>query len=359
MAKLNGAPSKLVKLREWLELPAAAKYLSAAWGEDISEADVLRLGLDGKLTLSIHLVNLGSGRPVNVVPLESVEWEDVPHPIEPGTMVRLFKGDRINDTEAVTIPDALQAEKLEGVYDLPMIGAERLEVEHEYQLIVGGSPVELTILAGCFVRRDGKTYQLLERWPNNEYHRKRNQGKPYMHLDWFLPAQNFPDGTAIVVRTAALREIEGDFVDFEEKLRDAQKQRALAVASLEVARFNAERIQTKLNSVKLDLEFSLDAERALRDNFKHLKSEVEFLKAELTKVSGSRWPWGNYSTAYLDRLAEATKEFWCDYDPRDAKPPTNDEVASWLTGRGVTENIAKAMATILRPNDLATGRRKV
>lgn len=358
MAKSNGAASKLVRLREWLELRDAAKYLSAAWGEPISEADILRLGLDGKLTLSIHFVNLGAGRQVKIVPLESVEWEDVPSPLEPSTVLRIFKGDKISDTEAITIPESLLAQKLEGVYDLPMLGAEQLEVEHKYQDLVEGASVELIILAGCFVRRDGETYQLLERWPNNEYQQKRNQGKPHMHLDWFLPAQNFPEGAAIVVRTAALREMEGNFVDFEEKLRDAQKQRALAVASLEATRLSAEKIQEEFNNVKCDLDLSLDAERRLRDNVAQLKSEVESLKTELTKISGSRWPWGNYSTASLEKLAEAAKEFWCDYAPRDAKPPTNDEVSSWLKVRGVTDNIAKAMATILRPDDLATGRRK-
>ncbi|MBN2691850.1 MAG: hypothetical protein JXR43_08350 [Burkholderiaceae bacterium] len=200
--------SKLARFRQWLEIEGAAQYLSTVWGESVTPADILRLGLDGKLTLSVHLVNLGSGRPVNIVPLQSVPRKDVPDPFEPGVLIRIYKGDKISDTEAITIPDTLTAEKLEGVYDLPMIGAEVLEVEHAYQCLVGGASIELTMLAGCFVQRDNRTYQLLERWPKNEYHAKLNAGKPYMHLDWFFPAQTLPEGAAIVVRTDALRALE-------------------------------------------------------------------------------------------------------------------------------------------------------
>lgn len=200
--------SKLAKFRQWLEIEEAAQYLSAVWGESVTPADVLRLGLDGKLTLSVHLVNLGSGRLVNIVPLESLTWNDVPHPFELNVTMRIPDGDKINDTEAIKLPDTSSAEKLEGVYDLPMIGAEVLEIEHAYQYLVGGPPVELEILAGCFARRDGRTYQLLERWPSNDRTEKRNEGKHYMHLDWFLPAQTLPAGSVVVVRTDALRELE-------------------------------------------------------------------------------------------------------------------------------------------------------
>jgi hypothetical protein len=48
---------KLLKLKEWLTVPDAARHLSILFGEDLSEADVLRLGLDGHLTLSVDFVN--------------------------------------------------------------------------------------------------------------------------------------------------------------------------------------------------------------------------------------------------------------------------------------------------------------
>jgi hypothetical protein len=45
--------SKLFRLREWLTLPEAARYLSGALSEQVGEADVLRHGLDGQLKLSV------------------------------------------------------------------------------------------------------------------------------------------------------------------------------------------------------------------------------------------------------------------------------------------------------------------
>ena len=51
----------LYKLREWLTVPDAAAHLSIVFGEEVTEADVMRLGLDGHLTLSISLVNLTDG----------------------------------------------------------------------------------------------------------------------------------------------------------------------------------------------------------------------------------------------------------------------------------------------------------
>jgi hypothetical protein len=49
--------SKVYKLREWLTLGDAARYLSAALGEDLSKADVIRLALDGYLHLSVNVLS--------------------------------------------------------------------------------------------------------------------------------------------------------------------------------------------------------------------------------------------------------------------------------------------------------------
>jgi hypothetical protein len=48
---------KLLNLKQWLSVADAARHLSLLFGEDVTELDVLRLALDGHLTLSAHLVN--------------------------------------------------------------------------------------------------------------------------------------------------------------------------------------------------------------------------------------------------------------------------------------------------------------
>src|SRR5216683_1880947 len=47
---------KLLNLKQWLTIADAARHLGILFGEDVSEADVLRLALDGHLTLSVYFV---------------------------------------------------------------------------------------------------------------------------------------------------------------------------------------------------------------------------------------------------------------------------------------------------------------
>jgi hypothetical protein len=71
------------------------------------------------------------------------------------------------------------------------------------------------------------------------------------------------------------------------------------------------------------------------------------------------WPWGNYETENLRKLAMAANRFWKNYDPTDESTAhTSNEIIAWLIEQKVTPNMAKAMATILRADGLSTGRRK-
>ncbi len=71
-----------------------------------------------------------------------------------------------------------------------------------------------------------------------------------------------------------------------------------------------------------------------------------------------KWPWGDYETDLLCKLASAAEEWWSTYDPaRPATAPTNQEVKDWLVGQGVSDRVAENMATILRADGLPTGPR--
>lgn len=50
-------PGVLFNLKEWLTIPDAARHLSTIFDESLTEADILRLGLDGHLKLSVYFVN--------------------------------------------------------------------------------------------------------------------------------------------------------------------------------------------------------------------------------------------------------------------------------------------------------------
>ena len=69
---------KLFNLKEWLTIPDTARHLSIVFGEDVSEADVLRLALDGRLQLSVYFVNNANARCGKVVGYDQVEWYETP-----------------------------------------------------------------------------------------------------------------------------------------------------------------------------------------------------------------------------------------------------------------------------------------
>lgn len=74
---------------------------------------------------------------------------------------------------------------------------------------------------------------------------------------------------------------------------------------------------------------------------------------------GEKWPWGEYETDLLRKLAGAADRFWRLYDPSDpSTAPTNEHVEEWLVKEGVAKRTAAIMATILRADGLRPGPRK-
>jgi hypothetical protein len=117
------AVNKLFKLKEWLSVAETARYLSILFGEDVAEADVLRLALDGHLKLSVYLTNGAYASSCVPKTHGEIEW-DVP-PSERG---RYWHDDR---GRFLVLPSITELEN--AVWDLPMRGGERIEVERKYQ----------------------------------------------------------------------------------------------------------------------------------------------------------------------------------------------------------------------------------
>lgn len=177
--------SKILKLREWLTVAEAARRLTIISQEEISEADLLRLALDGHLTLSVHFVNHAKGRPVTIEPVDGVtgsakirgdidDFFSTHAHIEKTDeqvadlekFLKHFRGDFLPDGKRVLIyeGEGQRPVTLEGVWDLSMLGAETLDVEHAYQYLTGGIPVELVCLGGPLVTNPDRTqfYQVLD-----------------------------------------------------------------------------------------------------------------------------------------------------------------------------------------------------
>lgn len=235
---------KLFNLKEWLTVADAARHLSIVFGEDVTEADVLRLGLDGRLRLSVYFVNLAMGRWAKWIP-----WEEYAELVEVADAMDKMHGREsvktAEDKRKLVLRCDDEVATLAGVWDLPMIGGEQLDIEHEYQNLIGGPGVTLQNLDGTFVSgRDGKIWQLQQSCDENEYYagssahlqrikehiaendikgveaesllkRYEEQRKEFFDKqiarpkkENYYPAGGLPKDAVIVVRTDALREFE-------------------------------------------------------------------------------------------------------------------------------------------------------
>ena len=277
--------SKLFKLKEWLTVPDAARHLSIAFGEDVSEADVLRLALDGHLKLSVNFVNHARARRGKVVSWMETEWgifpcinkkaiKEIEAKIEasaphkkvwesPPKLLEIMG--EISDDEkddfstymcSLNIDDErfLNLDKevtvISGVWDLPMIGGDRLDIEHRYQQLTGGPAVTLQVMDGAFIEgADGVMCQIQESFDDNEYQlgskaqlremkvriaieeieeseaqklldKHKQDRKIFLEKqdtqnksNNYYPKGGLPDDSVFVVRTTALR-------DFEQSIND-------------------------------------------------------------------------------------------------------------------------------------------
>ena len=168
---------KLFTLKKWLTLQEAARYLTIVFGEEVREADVLRLALDGHLKLSVNFVNHARARKGEVVPIEEAKYTEflfgsVPRLSIPeehkGKPIMVMRGINLDDKRVLNLDSDVVT--LNGVYDLVMLGNERLDIEHKYQMLTKGPSVTLHGLDGAFVTGDANTmYQIQESYDENEY----------------------------------------------------------------------------------------------------------------------------------------------------------------------------------------------
>lgn len=230
---------KLFKLREWLTLPEAAAQLSSALSEDAAVVDILHLALAGRITLAVHFVNHCQARLGKAVPLANADLALI-HPLlgdkrnwpkhesyspvglefprhgreEQEQWIREHKQLLEDRQVQVTLSGIVQPdddhvlqfsdeiETLSGVWDLPMLGAERLDIERRLQRELDGPEVTLMHLDGAFVRsEDGKTYAWLRE--RNPY---LNKGEINRYNDpaAYIPSGGLPEDAVLVVRPRAL-----------------------------------------------------------------------------------------------------------------------------------------------------------
>jgi hypothetical protein len=169
---------KLSQLKEWLTLDDCAKYLTMTLQEEVAVADVLRLALDGHLILSVDFVNHASanlGKKIDASEVNFNRYQAFEAFFSQQDNHEL-KGKEILLPDATHFPDGryVRFEKevvsVEGVWDLTMVGSERLDVEHKYQRLIDGPSVTLIGMEGAFVSNsDGNFARILESFDENEF----------------------------------------------------------------------------------------------------------------------------------------------------------------------------------------------
>ena len=170
--------SRLAKMKEWLTVSEAARYLGRATNDDATEADIFALAVSRRLTLSARFL-----APTLAVELPGSIWK------------RIVMGDR--EFDLFDEPCAERAYLPDGTYDWPMLGLERFDIEHEYRRRTGGPRVAAPRRAkpadGPFAKScsSSSVFQLLT--PGDSW-----SSRPYRS------GRYLPRSTSFVVRPQAL-----------------------------------------------------------------------------------------------------------------------------------------------------------
>ena len=165
--------SKLIKLKEWLTLDEAAAHISNVLGEPAKIVDLYRFTLDRHLKLSVDFVNHTQARKGRWVKTKQIEFEMSEHHFMTGEKldvpVAIPKNNELKVSEDDWISFDNPVESISGVWDLTMLGAEQLYIEHKYQQLTSGLEVTLLLFEGVVVQQDDVVYQLQESYDDNEY----------------------------------------------------------------------------------------------------------------------------------------------------------------------------------------------
>lgn len=234
--------AKLFKLKRWLTLDEAADHLGSVLNEKVTVADILRLALDRHLIISMNIVNgvsccKGVRVPIDQAPLliANRRWaQGEGQGLIPADLTG-YPGDddpkgqhrwcvdnysRFESGELIAIPRAAtftedhcylfekEISSVSGVWDLPMLGSEGLDVQHLLQNIIEGPEVTGVCLDGAFlVHANGEIYvRIMEHVSENEYVKDGSDRKKYPSDEYrsYNPAGRLPHGEIFVVRTEVL-----------------------------------------------------------------------------------------------------------------------------------------------------------
>lgn len=247
--------SKLLKLKRWLTLDEAANHIATVISEPVTASDLLRMALDGHITLSLNIVNSVSVNLGKAVPLSESPWRvlpaigvskeklapivDYPDDDDPAGQRAWLANNasRFESGELIAFPRGGTSDEkfsyifekpigvVSGLWDLPLIGSERLDVMQLLQTYLDGPDVTGDYIHGTFLRGvDGVTYaRIMEHFSNNEYCKDGadREKYPYSDPESYYPAGALPNDAQIVMRTQVVTDFIARLLD-EAESHDTQ-----------------------------------------------------------------------------------------------------------------------------------------
>jgi len=237
--------SKLYSLKEWLTLEDAASHLTSVLSEKVTVADVLQLAIQKHIKLSVNLISAAeankgtvhditearvmlhpAGSPLSWlrkdVPANSLEKklraagvvrisdipsldEEIRSAVADQSVQAVHLGEAISDTEVVEFEKEVQT--VIGIYDLPMLSAEKSLIEEIYYPKVGGPIIDTWSLEGVWLEKDGHIYRLCERTATQaDYTASGTENsiaeweKRYRDPSRWFPTDRLPAESTIILR---------------------------------------------------------------------------------------------------------------------------------------------------------------
>jgi hypothetical protein len=209
------AGSKIFKFKPWFTLPEVAKHLSGVFGEEVTEANILRFALDGHLKLSVLFTNNTCAKLGRLITIDSVEKLLKEAKVMP-TLVPIYN----EDGDHVYFENKIEV--INDVWDLTMFGNERQSLEVEWEHLTR-FPTEIyqpfrhetkgheTYLGAVVSKSDVFAQLQVSKASSIDFEEQSKFVDGYRSRaehENFCPSLNLPSSSILVVRKEALREFE-------------------------------------------------------------------------------------------------------------------------------------------------------
>jgi len=183
----------LFQLKKHLTILDASRHLTNILKDDVTEADVLELALDGHLKVSVNFVNYVHVRRGEFTGYENGSWCLLTQKMKSTLSANhpKYDRDRHNHLSISYFPPSdnlkewpykknldahddlyitlnKEVTTITGTWDLLLIGNERKYIENSIQQLRNGSLVTIERLEGVFLEKDGDIYQLQEHIHKNK-----------------------------------------------------------------------------------------------------------------------------------------------------------------------------------------------